>query len=147
MRAAFDLAVGYSDHTLGNEISLAAVALGACVIEKHLTLDRTLPGPDHSASSEPAEFLALVRGIRAVESALGDGVKHPAASEAHVAAVVRRSLVAARDIAPGEFLSAAEIKALRPSGGLPPGAQSKLLGRRARAPIPAGTIFTVEMVE
>jgi N,N'-diacetyllegionaminate synthase len=147
MRAVFGVPVGYSDHTLGNEISYAAVALGACVIEKHLTLDRNLPGPDHAASSEPAEFAALVRGIRAVESALGDGLKRPAASEANVAAVARRSLVAARDIAAGEILGAAEIQALRPAGGLPPSAQDQLLGRRARAPIPAGTTFTLEMVE
>ena len=147
MHAEFGLPVGYSDHTLGNEIAFAAVALGASIIEKHLTLDRTLPGPDHAASSEPTEFGALVRGIRAIESAFGDGVKRPAACEANVASVARRSLVAARDIAPGEILGAAEIEALRPAGGLPPGAQAKLLGRRARASIPAGTVFTLEMVE
>lgn len=147
MHAEFGVAVGYSDHTLGNEIAFAAVALGASIVEKHLTLDRTLPGPDHTASSEPAEFAALVRGIRNIESALGDGVKRPAVSEANVASVARRSLVAARDIAPGEVLGAAEIDALRPAGGLPPSAHSKLLGRRARAAIPAGTMFTLEMVE
>ena len=147
MRAEFRVTVGYSDHTLGNEIAFAAVALGASIVEKHLTLDRTLPGPDHAASSEPAEFAALVRGIRRIESALGDGIKRPAANEANVASVARRSLVAARDIAPGEILSPAEIAALRPAGGLPPSAQSKLLGRRARAAIPAGTMFTLEMIE
>jgi N-acetylneuraminate synthase/N,N'-diacetyllegionaminate synthase len=147
MRDSFGVPVGYSDHTLGNEIAFAAVALGAAIIEKHLTLDRTLPGPDHAASSEPTEFGALVRGIRAIESAFGDGVKRPAACEANVASVARRSLVAARDIAPGEILGATEIEALRPAGGLPPGAQARLLGRRARASIPAGTVFTLEMVE
>jgi N-acetylneuraminate synthase/N,N'-diacetyllegionaminate synthase len=147
MRSEFGVAVGYSDHTLGNEIAFAAAALGASIIEKHLTLDRTLPGPDHAASSEPAEFATLIRGIRSIESALGDGIKRPAASEANVASVARRSLVAARDIAPGEVLGAGEIDALRPAGGLPPSAQSKLLGRRARAAIPAGTMFTLEMVE
>ncbi len=147
MRAEFGVSVGYSDHTLGNEIAFASVALGASIVEKHLTLDRTLPGPDHAASSEPADFAALVRGIRSIESALGDGIKRPAASEANVASVARRSLVAARDIASGEILSPAEIDALRPAGGLPPSAQSKLLGRRARAAIPAGTMFTLEMVE
>lgn len=147
MRAEFSLAVGYSDHTRGNEIAFASVALGASIVEKHLTLDRTLPGPDHAASSEPSEFAALVRGIRSVESALGDGIKRPAASEANVASVARRSLVAARDIAPGEILGVAEINALRPAGGLPPSAQAKLLGRRARGAIPAGTVFTLEMVE
>ncbi len=143
----FGVVVGYSDHTLGNEIALAAVALGASIVEKHLTLDRTLPGPDHAASSEPAEFASLVRGIRAVESALGDGIKRPAASEANVASVVRRSLVAARDFAAGETLDADGISALRPGGGLPPSAREQLLGRRARQPITAGTVFSLEMVE
>ena len=147
MRAEFGVPVGYSDHTLGNDIALAAVALGACILEKHLTLDRTLPGPDHAASSEPGELAALIRGIRAVESALGDGVKQPAASEAGVAAVARRSLVAARDIAAGETLDATAIQALRPGGGLPPGEQASLLGRRARRAIPAGTAFALEMLE
>ncbi len=147
MRAEFGVTVGYSDHTLGNEVAFAAVALGASIVEKHLTLDRTLPGPDHAASSEAAEFAALVRGIRSIESALGDGIKRPAASEANVASVARRSLVAARDIAPGEILSPAEIDALRPAGGLPPSAQTKLLGRRTRTAIPAGTMFTLEMLE
>ncbi len=147
MRAEFGVTVGYSDHTLGNEVASASVALGASIVEKHLTLDRKLPGPDHAASSEPADFAALVRGIRSIESALGDGIKRPAASEANVASVARRSLVAARDIAPGEILGPSEIDALRPAGGLPPSAQSKLLGRRTRAAIPAGTMFTLEMVE
>ena len=147
MRAEFGVPVGYSDHTLGNDIALAAVALGACIIEKHLTLDRTLPGPDHAASAEPAELSALIRGIRAVESALGDGVKQPAASEAGVAAVARRSLVAARDIAAGETLDASAIHALRPGGGLPPGQRASLLGRRTRRAVPVGTAFTLEMLE
>ena len=147
MRAEFGVPVGYSDHTLGNDIALAAVALGACIVEKHLTLDRTLPGPDHAASAEPAELAALIRGIRAVESALGDGVKQPAASEAGVAAVARRSLVAARDIAAGETLDATAIRALRPGGGLPPGQRASLLGLRTRTPIAAGTAFTLEMLE
>lgn len=147
MRDAFAVPVGYSDHTLGSEIAFAAVALGACIVEKHLTLDRALPGPDHAASSEPAEFAALVRGIRAIESALGDGIKQPAASEADVAAVARRSLVAARDLAAGETLDSTNIIALRPGGGLPPGARETLLGKRARRAIVAGTVFTREMLE
>lgn len=147
MQREFGVLVGYSDHTLGNEVSFASIALGARLVEKHLTLDRTLPGPDHSASAEPAEFAALVRGIRAVESALGDGVKRPAASEANVAAVARRSLVAARDLTAGETLDSSAIKALRPGGGLPPGRRAELLGRRSRTAIAAGTVLTLEMVE
>ena len=81
MEAAFGVPVGYSDHSTGNDVSLAAVALGACIIEKHFTLDRSLPGPDHQASAEPADFAAMVAAIRTVEAALGDGDKRPAASE------------------------------------------------------------------
>ncbi len=147
MRDVFAVPVGYSDHTLGNEISFAAVALGACILEKHLTLDRTMPGPDHAASAEPGELAALVRGVRAVEAALGDGVKRPALSEANVAAVARRSLVAARNIEAGEILDAGMIQALRPGGGLPPDQRSRLLGRRMRLPIAAGNAFTLEMTE
>src|SRR5207244_849724 len=120
MRDALGVAVGYSDHTLGNEVALAAVALGACVIEKHLTLDRNLPGPDHRASSEPAELAALVRGIRTVEAALGHGRKEPAPSELASAAVIRKSLVAARDIPAGAIFTAELIEAKRPGTGLSP---------------------------
>ena len=95
MANAFHVPVGYSDHVLGNEVSLAAVALGTCIIEKHFTLDRTLPGPDHQASMEPDQLAALVAGIRIVESALGDGCKRPAAAEADTKAIARSSLVAA----------------------------------------------------
>jgi N,N'-diacetyllegionaminate synthase len=147
MRAEFAVAVGYSDHTLGNAISLAAVALGACVIEKHLTLDRTMPGPDHAASAEPAELSALVAGIRAVEVALGDGIKRPAASEANTASVARRSLVAARAIAQGETIDTTALTALRPGGGLPPSQRSTLLNRRTKQAIPSGTVLTLEMFE
>ncbi|MBV9499257.1 MAG: N-acetylneuraminate synthase, partial [Acidobacteriaceae bacterium] len=93
----FGVPVGYSDHTEGTAIALAAAAMGACVIEKHFTLDRTLPGPDHRASIEPLELAAMVRSVRDVEAALGDGVKRPAAGEGNTAAVARRSLVAAHD--------------------------------------------------
>src|SRR6266568_1861300 len=93
LAAAFDVPVGYSDHTDGIETALAAVALGACVVEKHLTLDRGLPGPDHAASLAPDEFAQMVHGIRTVERALGDGIKRPRPSEADTASVARRSLV------------------------------------------------------
>jgi N,N'-diacetyllegionaminate synthase len=92
---AFDVAVGYSDHTVGIEVAIAAVALGACVIEKHFTLDRTLPGPDHKASLEPCELRAMVLAIRNIEQALGDGIKRPSASEAKNISIARKSLVAA----------------------------------------------------
>ena len=147
MASAFHLPVGYSDHTMGIEVALAAVALGACVIEKHLTLDRRLSGPDHAASIEPAELVALVRGIRLIESALGDGRKVPAPEERDVAAVARKSLVAARHIPSGSTLTEEVIAVKRPGTGLPPAMLRQVVGRRARHDIPADTILTLEMVK
>jgi N,N'-diacetyllegionaminate synthase len=146
MAAAFDVPVGYSDHTPGIEVALAAVALGACVLEKHFTLDRDLPGPDHRASLEPDELAALVHGIHAVEAALGHGRKEPAASEANTTAVARKSLVAARDIPAGTVLTEDLIAARRPGTGLPPGVRPYLVGRTARVAIPAGTLLGLEML-
>lgn len=145
MAEAFGLPVGYSDHTPGIEVALAAVALGACVIEKHFTLDRTLPGPDHRVSLEPQELVALVRGIRTVEAALGHGRKEPAPSEADTAAVARKSLVAAKDIAKGSTVTADSIAIKRPGTGLPPAVLDHLLGRTAIREIPADTLLTMEM--
>lgn len=147
MQAAFGVPVGYSDHTLGIEVALAAVAMGACVIEKHFTLDRTLPGPDHRASLEPEELSALVKSIRNVEAALGHGRKEPAASEAETAAVARRSLVAACDIPPGTVLTEQHITVKRPGTGLPPSMSKYLIGRRARVLIPADTLLALEHLE
>ena len=144
---SFGTPVGYSDHTPGIAVALAAVALGACVIEKHLTLDRALPGPDHQASIEPDEFAALVRGIRTVEASLGDGVKAPTLDERVLATVVRRSLVAARDLAAGERLTAAMVHAKRPGTGLAPSELPRLLGRRLRVAVPADCLFESEMFE
>lgn len=120
MRAAFGLRVGYSDHTEGRAISLAAVALGAEVLEKHFTLDRGLPGPDHAASLEPKELAALVTEIRAVEAALGNGIKQPGAAELANRAIARKSLHAARDLAVGEVLQPGDIAVLRPGDGISP---------------------------
>ena len=145
MADAFDVPVGYSDHTLGIEVPLAAVALGACVIEKHFTLDRTMPGPDHKASSEPHELSAMVRGIRTVESALGTGKKQPTASEALIAAVARKSLVAATYIAAGTCLTADMIAVKRPGTGLAPAFKPILVGRRVVTDIPAGTLLSWEV--
>jgi N-acetylneuraminate synthase len=115
--AAFGVPVGYSDHTNGIHISIAAVALGATVIEKHFTLDRTLPGPDHKASLEPGELTAMVAAIRDVDEAMGDGIKRPTASEWKNRAIARKSLVAARALCAGEAL---EIACKRPGTGLSP---------------------------
>ena len=144
LATAFQVPVGYSDHTEGGEVAMAAVALGACVLEKHLTLDRSLPGPDHQASLEPEEFAAFVRGIRVVEAALGDGRKAPAASEAGVAAVARKSIVLARDVAAGAVLTPESVTIKRPGTGLPPSLLPTVLGRTARTALRAGTVITFE---
>jgi N,N'-diacetyllegionaminate synthase len=146
LEVAFGVSVGFSDHTLGIEIPLAAVALGASIIEKHFTLDKNLPGPDHRASLEPDELLAMIQGIRKIESALGDGVKRPAPSESESAAVARRSLVAAQAIPEGTIITESMIAIRRPGSGLPPAMRNWLIGRRSRHNIPAGALLTLEML-
>lgn len=131
MRHAFGLNTGYSDHTPGIEIPIAAVALGATVIEKHFTLDRNLPGPDHKASLEPHELKAMVEGIRNVERALGDGVKRPSPSELKNKPIARKSLVAIRPISAGEAFSAENMSAKRPGTGLSPMLWDEIVGRNA----------------
>jgi N,N'-diacetyllegionaminate synthase len=128
---AFGVAVGYSDHTEGIAVPIAAVAMGATVIEKHLTLDRNLPGPDHKASLEPDDFAAMVRSIRTVEQALGDGIKRPTSSEQANLPVVRKSLVAARPIRAGELFSEASLTAKRPGTGISPMQWDAWIGRPA----------------
>ena len=120
LRRAFDMQVGYSDHTTGIEIACAAVALGATVIEKHFTLDRSLPGPDHKASLEPDELTSLVQSIRHIELAMGSGRKTPTASELPNRAVARRSLVAARPIRAGEVFGPDNLIPKRAERGLSP---------------------------
>lgn len=132
MATAFGLAVGYSDHTLGIHISLAAVARGARVIEKHFTLDRNLPGPDHKASLERDELLELVRQIREIEQALGDGIKRPTASEWKNRDVARKSLVAAKAIQAGEMFTEENLTCKRPGMGLRPFGYWQTLGQTAR---------------
>jgi N,N'-diacetyllegionaminate synthase len=143
---AFQVPVGYSDHTNGVEVALAAVALGACIIEKHFTLDRNLPGPDHLASLEPAELESMVRGVRIVETSLGHGRKEPAASETDTAAVARKSLVTAQDIPAGQRLTEEYIVVKRPGTGLPPAMLSHVLGRTTRVAVSAGTLITLNML-
>lgn len=131
MRHAFGVTVGYSDHTPGIEVPIAAVALGATVVEKHFTLDRTLPGPDHAASLEPAELAAMVTAIRNIEEALGDGVKRPTPQEAKNRPVARKSIVAARAIRAGETFSDENLTAKRPGTGLSPMRWHDVVGRTA----------------
>lgn len=144
MSRAFGAPVGYSDHTEGIEVPLAAVAMGACVVEKHITTDRNLPGPDHRASLEPLAFHSMVQSIRLVESALGDGRKIPALSEAAIAAVARKSLFAAQDIPAGSTLTNSLVAIMRPGTGLPPNLLRYVVGRTVRNSIPSGTPITLD---
>ena len=130
--SAFNVAVGYSDHTLGIELPIAAVALGATVIEKHFTLDRSRPGPDHRASLEPAELKAMVSAIRNIEQALeGDGVKRPSPSEIRNRPIARKSLVARAPIRGGETFTAENTTAKRPGTGISPMRWDEVIGRVA----------------
>jgi len=129
---AFGVAVGYSDHTSGIEVAIAAVALGATVIEKHFTLDRNLPGPDHKASLEPEEFKAMVTAIRNIEIALSDGIKRLTPSEAKNKPVARKSLVASKAIKAGELFSAQNVTAKRPGTGISPMRWDEIIGEAAR---------------
>ncbi len=131
IKAAFGVAVGYSDHTAGIEVAIAAVAMGATVIEKHFTLDKNLPGPDHKASLEPDELKAMVAVIRNIEIALGDGIKRLTPSEARNKPVARKSLVASKSIKAGEVLSAENITTKRPGTGISPMNWDAVLGRKA----------------
>lgn len=131
MQAAFGVQVGYSDHTQGIEVAIAAVAMGATVIEKHFTLDRNLPGPDHQASLEPQELKAMVAAIRNIEQALGDGVKRLTPSESRNKPVVRKSIVARRDIRSGEIFSSENLAVKRPGTGISPMRLDEVIGHRA----------------
>ncbi len=131
---AGDLGVrtGYSDHTVGIEVPIAAAALGAVVIEKHFTLDRNLPGPDHKASLEPKELKAMVRAIRNIEKAMGHGIKKPSPSEIKNIPVARRSIVAARPIKKGERLTEENLIVKRPGTGISPMRWDEIIGQTAR---------------
>lgn len=136
LATAFGTAIGYSDHTEGIAVPTAAVALGATVIEKHMTLDRQAPGPDHAASLEPADFAAMVAAIRTVERALGDGIKRPTPRELANRVPVRKSIVAARDLPAGHVLTAADLAVKRPGDGVSPMRWDEAVGhvtRRAHA--------------
>ncbi|MDI4650368.1 N-acetylneuraminate synthase [Cohnella hashimotonis] len=131
MRSAFGLPVGLSDHTPGIEVPIAAVAMGAELIEKHFTMDRSLSGPDHAASLEPDELKAMVFAIRHVEAARGDGIKRPAASEIKNIAIARKSLVASKAIRQGEVFTERNLTAKRPGTGISPLHYWELLGKPA----------------
>lgn len=132
IRSRFNVNIGYSDHTLGIEVPIAAVALGAVVIEKHFTLDRNLEGPDHAASLEPAELKQMVAGIRHIEKALGSGQKVASVSEEKNIPIVRKSIVALRDIAKGEIFSEENITTKRPGTGISPMQWDAVIGQTAK---------------
>lgn len=146
MRLAFQVPVGYSDHTLGIEVALAAVALGACVIEKHFTLDKNLPGPDHQASLEPRELRQLVKGIRSIEQALGSWAKRPVEAEHNTRGIARRSLVAACEIQAGSIISKEMIAMKRPGTGIEPKWIDFIIGRRAKKPLRKDEALTWEAI-
>lgn len=133
IRNAFPgISMGYSDHTNGIEVSIAAVAMGASVIEKHFTLDRNLPGPDHKASLEPDELKAMVQAIRNIEKALGDGIKRPSPSESKNKPIARKSIVAARSIRKGEAFTVENLMIKRPGTGINPMRWDEVLGQVAQ---------------
>jgi len=132
IRDALGVKIGYSDHTLGIEVPIAAVALGAEVIEKHFTLDRAMEGPDHQASLEPEEFKAMVKSIKNIEKSLGDGIKKVSPSELINKSVVRKSIIALRDIKKGEILSQENITAKRLGTGISPMEWGRVIGKVAK---------------
>ena len=142
MRDAIGVPVGYSDHTMGIHVPVAAVAMGACVIEKHFTLDRELPGPDHKASLEPGELAAMCQHIREVQSALGNGEKVPAPTEAENRRTVRKSLALRKDLPAGSVLTRDDLWALRPGTGITPDRLDEVIGRTLRVAVAASTILT-----
>lgn len=144
LRTAFDCPVGLSDHTDGTIAAIGAVALGACMIEKHFTLDKNLPGPDHRFSADPAEFRALVNSVRAMEKSLGSSEIQPAASEALGRRDYRLSCVAAHELPAGHLLSASDVAFRRPGVGFPPKEVDGLLRRKLLVNVPYGHVFTTE---
>ncbi len=143
IREAFKVKVGYSDHTPGIEVSVAAVAMGATVIEKHLTLDRKMEGPDHKASLEPDELRSMVKAIRNIEIAMGDGVKKPSASELKNKEVARKSIVASMNIRKGELLSEDMLTTKRPGSGISPMEWDNVVGQTASRDIKADELIEI----
>lgn len=146
LEKAFGKPVGYSDHTANQDVALAAVALGACIIEKHFTLDRNLPGPDHKASLEPKELISLIRKIRMIESAMGNGIKLPTESELEIASVARKSLISACTIKAGTQITSEMLVVKRPGTGLSPALFKSIVGRKAKNDIPEETPISFEML-
>lgn len=143
----FGVPVGYSDHTLGIAVPIAAVAMGACIIEKHFTLNKNLPGPDHRASLEPNELKEMVKEIRAIEKALGNGKKKPTKSEIEIQKVVRKSIVANVDIAKGSIITGKMLAIKRPGTGLAPKYINQIVGKIARKDIKKEILISWDIIE
>ncbi|HAT2064662.1 TPA: N,N'-diacetyllegionaminate synthase [Legionella pneumophila] len=143
----FQLPVGYSDHTLGILVPTLAVGMGACVIEKHFTMDKSLPGPDHLASMNPEEMKNLVQSIRDAETVLGSGEKKPSDNELPIRALVRRSVTLKRDLVKGAQISKEDLILLRPGTGIAPSEISKIVGARLSMNLSAGTTLLWEHIE
>lgn len=141
---AFECAAGYSDHSGGLEAGYLAVALGATVYEKHFTVDRNLPGPDHKASLEPEELKTMIDAIRRAEKMLGTGIKEPQPCELQARDLVRRSVFAAKDLAKGQIISASDLIMLRPASGIEPKYAFDLIGKAAKRDIKNGDPFTMD---
>jgi sialic acid synthase SpsE len=147
LKEAFGTSVGYSDHTMGSEVAVAAVALGASVIEKHFTLDRTLPGPDHLASIEPTELKAMVRQIRNTELALGDGVKKPTRAELRNRGIVRKSLHLTKAVEAGHVLEESDLTTKRPGDGISPMRLREVVGRKMKHALESGAKLGADDLE
>jgi N,N'-diacetyllegionaminate synthase len=147
IRDTFDIPVGYSDHTLGIEVPIAAVALGAVIIEKHFTLDRNLPGPDHKASLEPAELTAMVKAIRNIELCLGDGIKVPSESESKNKVVARKSIHLLADMKKDTVLQKADLIMKRPGNGISPMRIDEVIGKKIKNDLSADTLIRIEDIE
>lgn len=146
MMKELDVLVGYSDHTLGSQVPIMAVTLGACVIEKHLTLDNAMPGPDHKASANPMVFKKMVDEIRMVEVIMGSPVKKPLSGEVKLQSVIRRSVVAVKDIKTGEKFSRNNIDLKRPGTGISPKRFNEIIGKIAAQTIPKDTLLIDDMI-
>jgi N-acetylneuraminate synthase/N,N'-diacetyllegionaminate synthase len=147
LRKAFGYPVGFSDHTEGIMASVLAASMGACIVEKHFTVDRGMPGPDHQASLEPAELKALVKAIRDARTMMGDGIKRPAREEESIRRVARRSVVAGTDIEEGAVIGENMLNVKRPGTGIEPALMGEVVGKVARRRIPKDTLIGWEMIE
>jgi N-acetylneuraminate synthase len=147
LQTVFNVNIGYSDHTLGIEVPIAAVALGATIIEKHFTLDCNMPGPDHAASLEPAELMAMVKAIRNIDQALGSAEKLPTPSELKNISVARKSIHLSKNLSKGQVLTESDFEMLRPGDGISPMLMRSLIGKKINLDLPKGHKLTTTDIE